>query len=163
MTLTKNEFTTKLVTWLMDNLKTKYPDYQIDIVVKPGTLSKASDPKIKKIENYSFLEFEPDVIAILEHKTTKEIELVLLNRELKTYGVREIGEMLCFCRLTKPKHAFMVSLRGLSPDVNKMINHEKNHDIITFDSKTIKIFRWDETDDSIDKLSITPIGSTSLF
>ena len=30
------------------------------------------------------LRFEPDIIAILEHKTTKKIELVLLNRELKT-------------------------------------------------------------------------------
>ena len=38
--------------------------------------------------------------------------------------VREIGEMLCFCRLAKPKLAMMVSLRGLSPQVNKMINLE---------------------------------------
>ena len=57
----------------------------------------------------------------------------------------------------------MVSLNGLSPDVNKMINHEKNHDIISYDSKTIKIFRWNEKDDTIDKLSMTPIESTSLF
>ena len=94
MVISKGEFTKKLTTWLMNELGKKYPNYQIDIVEKPGLLSKSSNPEIKKIDNYSFLEFEPDIIAILEHKTTKKIELVLLNRELKTYGIGEIGEML---------------------------------------------------------------------
>ena len=57
----------------------------------------------------------------------------------------------------------MASLRGLSADVNKMINHEKKHDLLTHNAKTIKIFRWDETHDTIDELSITPIEEKNFF
>ncbi len=164
MVLNKSQFTTKLEEWLSNFLIKKYGNnYDIEILVKPGTLSKSLNEKIKRISNYSFLQFEPDIVGILENKSTNEIELVLLNRETKTYGIREIGEMLCFCRLADPKHAIMASLRGLSADVNKMINHEKKHDLLIHNSKTIKIFRWDETDDSIDELSITPIEEKDFF
>jgi hypothetical protein len=99
----------------------------------------------------------------LEEKKTERIELVFLNRETKAYGIREIGEMLCFCQLAKPRLAMMSSLKGLSPQVNKMINHEKKYDILSYDSDKIKIFRWDEDANSPDELTITPIDERSFF
>ena len=163
MTISKHDLTGRLESWLDDFLGKKYPDYNIEILVDPGTLSKSSNEKLKKISNISFLEFEPDILGILEDKTTKEIELVFLNRETKAYGIREIGEMWCFCRLAKPKLAMMASLRGLSPAVDKMINHEKKYDILSYGSNKIKIFRWDEDTNSPDELTITPINERSFF
>ena len=159
----KGELTQKLESWLDNFLKKKFTNYNIEILTKAGFLNRSVNQKLQKIANISFLEFEPDILGILEEKKTKEIELVFLNREIKAYGIREIGEMLCFCRLAKPKLAMMVSLRGLSPQVNKMINHEKKYDILSYDLNKIKIFRWDECLNDIDKLTITPIEEKEFF
>jgi len=159
----KEELTEKLESWLDNFLKKKFTNYNIEILTKAGFLNRSANQKLQKLANISFLEFEPDILGILEEKMTKEIELVFLNREIKAYGIREIGEMLCFCRLAKPKLAMMVSLRGLSPQVNKMINHEKKYDILSYDLNKIKIFRWDECLNDIDKLTITPIEERNFF
>lgn len=164
MTLSKSQFTYKLYVWLNDFLTEKYgSEYEIEIIVKPGMLSKSSNEKIKQLSNYSFLEFEPDILGILEKSADNSTELVFLNRQTKAYGIREIGEMYCFCKLAKPKHAFMASLVGLSANVNKMINHEKKHDLITYENDTIKIIRWDEDANAIDELSTTPIEEKDFF
>ena len=159
----KNQLTERMSEWLDIFLKKKFPDHSIEVIENPGTLNKSSIEKLKRFENISFLEFEPDVLGILEEESTKKVELVFLNRETKAYGIREIGEMLCFCKLAKPKVAMMVSLRGISPQVNKMINHEKKYDILSFGSEKIKIFRWDEKNDEIDKLTITPRDEEKFF
>ena len=159
----KDELTQKLEIWLNDFLKKKFSQYNIEILVKPGLLNNSSNEKLKQLGNISFLEFEPDILGILEEKKTERIELVFLNRETKAYGIREIGEMLCFCQLAKPRLAMMSSLKGLSPQVNKMINHEKKYDILSYDSDKIKIFRWDEDTNSPDELTITPIDERSFF
>ena len=159
----KDELTQKLEIWLNDFLKKKFSKYNIEILVKPGLLNNSSNEKLKQLGNISFLEFEPDILGILEEKKTERIELVFLNRETKAYGIREIGEMLCFCQLAKPRLAMMSSLKGLSPQVNKMINHEKKYDILSYGSNKIKIFRWDEDTNSPDKLTITPIDERSFF
>ena len=159
----KEELTEKLESWLDNFLKKKFTNYNIEILTKAGFLNRSANQKLQKLANISFLEFEPDILGILEEKMTKEIELVFLNREIKAYGIREIGEMLCFCRLAKAKLAMMGSLRGLSPQVNKMINHEKKYDILSYDLNKIKIFRWDECLNDIDKLTITPIEERNFF
>ena len=48
--MNKSEFTTKLEDWLSNFLNQKYGnDYDIEILVKPGTLSKSENEKIKII------------------------------------------------------------------------------------------------------------------
>ena len=104
-----------------------------------------------------YLDFKPDILGILTHIKTKKIELVFLNREIKAFGLKEIGEMVCYCRLTNPKIALMVSSQGLASPIDKMINHNKRNDIISYNGKNIFIFRWDLEKDNIDEISITPI------
>jgi len=149
--------------WLKKFLEKKFSNYEVEIEVLTTTINKIDNKKLKKLENYSFLEIKPDVLGILKHKKTGEIKLVFLNREDKSIGVREIGEMLCFCRLAKPIVAIMVSTKGLSSEVDKMINHQKKHKILSFDKQKIKIFRWDEMKSDIDKLTITPMEDRNFF
>ena len=75
----KEELTEKLESWLDNFLKKKFTNYNIEILTKAGFLNRSANQKLQKLANISFLEFEPDILGILEEKMTKEIELVFLQ------------------------------------------------------------------------------------
>ena len=155
----KSDFTNRLEKWLQDFLGKKYGGCSHINVIQPKTsLNRLTDINLKlNIPNISFLDFKPDILGILTHVKTNETELVFLNREVKAFGLREIGEMVCYCRLANPKIALMISSQGLASPIDKMINHNKRNDIISYNNRNIFIFRWDREKDEIDHLSITPI------
>lgn len=160
--LTKPDFNDVLVSWLKKFLNKKFPQAEIEIIVPDRFLSKSDNEKLRTIPNRAFFEFKPDVLGII--KQNNQVDLVLLNRELKSFSLKEIGEMQCYCRIAKPKLALMVSLQGLAPQVDKLINHNKKHNIISYGSnQLIKIFRWDEEAKQIDQFSITPLEDRNFF
>lgn len=151
--------------WLEKYTKAKYgKDYEIEVIIPQSNLNILSNSKLSIIPNVGLMEFKPDVLAILvDRNDSNNVELIFLNRELKKFGLREIGEMLCYCRIAKPKLTIMASLQGLSPAVDRMINHSKKNQLISYDGNHIVIFRWDEEQYAIDEYSITPIESKSLL
>ena len=161
----KDAFTNNMGNWLNAYLLKNYGEsHDIKVISPQSNLDLIPIDFLKKLPNIGLMQFKPDILGILvDKKDETKIELVFLNRETKKFGLRELGEMLCYCRIANPKHAFMASLKGLSPAVDKMINHYKNNKIISFNEKQIIIFRWDEDLDRIDEYSITPIESKSLF
>tara|TARA_Y100001936_G_C16086351_1_gene682047 strand:+ start:1743 stop:2234 length:492 start_codon:yes stop_codon:yes gene_type:complete len=160
----KQEFTNILQNWLEEFAKKKFSnEYEIKVIIPNSNLNILQDVDLSKMVNVGLMEFKPDILGILTNKKTKQIELILLNREIKKFGLREIGEMLCYCRLTNPKLAIMASLKGLSPDIDKMINHQKRKEILEFNDNVIQLFRWDQHKTRIDKYSITPIESKEFF
>ena len=159
----KDVFVKDVVRWLKDFLKKKYTEYNVEVIDRPGSLNKLENEKIKTIDSIGLLNFGPEILGILEHKTTKKIEIVLVESELKAYGVTNIRKMLCWCKIAKPKLAIMASKIGLSHEVHKMINHGGKHKILSFDEQNIKIFRWDQEKDEIDKLTITPREDEKFF
>jgi len=165
MMMDKDSLTSHMRDWLGTYLHRKYEaSHDIEILVPQSNLDIISNNSLKKLPNISLMQFKPDILGILSDKQDQsKIELVFLNRETKKFSLRELGEMLCYCRIADPKHAFMISLKGLSPAVDKMINHYKNNKIISFNKKEIIIFRWDEIQDEIDEYSITPIEKKDFF
>jgi len=160
--LTKPEFNNILVSWLEKFLNKKFPDAEIEVIIPDRFLSKSNNEKLKTIPNKAFLEFKPDILGIV--KQNNQIGLVILNRELKSFSLKEIGEMQCYCRIAKPLIALMASLQGLASQVDKLINHNKKHNIISYgDNQLIKIFRWDEEANRIDPFSITPLEDREFF
>ena len=159
----KDEFVEKIATWLKDFLEKKYPDYTVEVISRPGTLDKFENEKIKTVDDVGLLNFSPEILGILENKTTKKIELVLVESEIKAYGVKDIGKMLCWCKLAKPKIAIMTSKIGLSAHVHKMINHGGKDEILSFNEQKIKTFRWNVDKEEIDKLTITPREDIDFF
>lgn len=159
--LTKLEFNEVLIKWLEDFLENKFPKSNIEVFSPEGVLSKSNHPKIKKIANYPFFEFKPDIVGVLE--INDKFELVILNRELRAFSLKDVGEMQCYCRISNPRLAFMASLQGIAPQIDKLINHNKKHEIISYDHNSIKIFRWDDELNKIDQFSITPLEERNFF
>lgn len=156
--LNKPELTNIIIKWLEEFLTRKYgKEYNIYIEVPERNLNLLNNKDIKSIKNYSFFTFKPDIIGILKHKKNQKVELVIVNRELKSIGLRELGELQCYCRLAKPLLAIWFSLQGLSGAIDRLINHNKKQGILEYDNKKIIILRWDSFKREIDKFSISPI------
>ncbi len=165
MIMDKDTFTKLMESWLGTYLSKKYSkSHNVHTMIPQSNLDLIPNNFLKKLSNISLMQFKPDILGILvDKKDESKIELVFLNRETKKFSLREIGEMLCYCRIANPKHAFMTSINGLSPAVDKMINHYKNNKIISFNENQIIIFRWDEKASNIDEYSITPIEEKDFF
>ena len=163
--ITKTEFRETIRKWLEQFLDKKYSEtHKVKVLVPNRALSKLNDETIKKkVKNISFFDFKPHILGILERREDQSIDLVLVNREIKSIGLREIGEMLCYCRVAKPLLALIFSIQGLASQIDRLINHNKRHDIIIYDNRKLKILRWDLPSNDIDKLGITPLEEREFF
>ncbi|MBU2576767.1 MAG: hypothetical protein KKF50_03525 [Nanoarchaeota archaeon] len=166
MTTEKENFTNILKTWLENFLRNKYsPEYEIKIIIPESNLSKLAIPEIKQVEDYSSLEFKPDILGILIKKSTKKIELVFLNREVSAIGLKKIGEMHCYSKLAKPKISFIVSSKGLPDEVNLLLlNEDIENSLLTYNKdKKILVFKYNIKSKSVDKNSIFPINKKGFL
>jgi len=161
--VTKTELTNILKEWLSKFLSRKYPDSDIEVLIPSRALSSLENQKLKRVQNISFFNFRPDVLGILTKENSNNIKLVFLNREVSTWGLKDIGVMQLYCRIAKPLHAFMASTQGLAPQIDRIINHHKRHELISYNGEKIKIFRYDLSLNDVDKLSITPLEERDFF
>lgn len=162
----KDKLTNELKIWLENFLKKKYAvEYDIKVIIPESNLSKLAIPEIKHVEDYSSLEFKPDILGILLNKSTKNIELVFLNRSTSAISLKEIGEMHCYSKLAKPKISFLVSSKGLPDEVNLLLLNEDIEDsLLTYDTnKKIFVFKYNIESSCMDKNSIFPINKKEFL
>jgi len=143
----KDQFTEVTKKWLKDYLESKYSkDYLIEVIIPNGNISKVGNDSVKKISNYSLLDFSSDVLGILTSKKSKEVSLVLLNRSTSAISVKEIGEMNIYSNIINPILAFVVSLKGLPNEVNSLLlNDNTCKSLLSYHDKSIIILKIDET------------------
>lgn len=153
----KEQYTKTAMKWLETYLKKEYSkDYIIEVLIPKGNLSKINNDLIKKIQNYSLLDFSPDVLGILKAKKNEEVELVLLNRNSSPISVKEIGEMNIYSQIINPKQSFIISLKGLPNEVNSLLlNEDICSSLLNYHNKNIIILKIDEVG-NIDKRGTFP-------
>ena len=157
----KNEFTKKLQSWLITFLTKKFGDNNeiVDVIIPGVYLSKLNNELIKSLPNYSIWDFKPDILGILKNKDTKEINLVFINRSTSALSLKEIGELQCYARLANTKLALLVSLSGISNEVNiLLLEKDIRKRLLNYgDDKDIIVFSWDIQVDGVDFNSVMPL------
>lgn len=157
----KNEFTKKLQSWFITFLTRKFSDnYEIiDVIIPNVYLSKLNNELIKSLPNYSIWDFKPDILGILKNKDSKEINLVFVNRSTSALSLKEIGELQCYARLANVKLALLVSLSGVSNEVNiLLLENDIRKRLLNYgEDQNIIIFSWDIQSDGIDYNSVMPL------
>lgn len=157
----KNEFTKKLQSWFATFLTRKFGDsYEIiDVIIPDVYLSKLNNELIKSLPNYSIWDFKPDILGILKNKDSKEINLVFVNRSTSALSLKEIGELQCYARLVNAKLALLVSLSGVSNEVNiLLLENDIRRRLLNYgDDQNIIIFSWDIQSDGVDYNSVMPL------
>ena len=142
----KERYTEITKKWLEDYLEKNYSkDYKIEVLIPNGNISKINNESIKRVQNYSLLDFSPDILGILTSKKNKEVFLVLLNRNSSATSVKEIGEMNIYSNIINPKLAFIASLKGLPNEVNSLlINENICNSLLSYHDGSIIILKIDE-------------------
>ncbi len=145
MEITKDQYTEKIKKWLENFLSKSYSkDYDIEVIIPNGNISKISNNSLKKVLNYSLLDFSSDILGILTSKRNKEVKLVLVNRTINPISVKEIGEMNIYSHIINPEAAFVISAKGLPNEVNSLLlNNNICTSLLNCHDKTLIILKID--------------------
>lgn len=164
MSVNKREFEIASKRWLEGYLNKNFSnEYGIQVIIPKSNISRLPIAAIKKIDGYSFLDFRPDILGILENKG--KTELVFLNRSVSALSLKEIGELQCYSRLAKPLFSFIISPKGLASEVALLLlNKEIQKALLCYDkNKFITTFKLNIDDLSIEKTSMYPLEIRDLF
>src|SRR3989338_765030 len=146
MTSIKDNYTQTTKKWLEGFLFNKYSkEYKIEVIIPLSDISKINNPSIKKINNYSLLDFHPDVLGILTSKINEGVNIILLNRSTSSISIKEIGEMNIYSQIINPIASFIVSLKGLPNEVNSLLlSDDICNSLLHYHNKEIVILKIDE-------------------
>ncbi len=145
--------------WLNKYLSTKYKNVNI-AVYDSHSINLSRLLQTKSIHTY-FPEFDTfeikvDITAIITVKT--KTDLVFIEVKSNPITLKDVGQLLGYCRVAKPIEAFLISPKNMSTALfNLLIKYGKT-DILEFDRNVIKIVKWNNESNDIDYSSIIPRG-----
>jgi len=167
--MVNNELETKIVEWSKRFIK-KINDYELIEIIDKKNLSKFNSEILKKFSEYSNWDFTPDFTLLLKKKKIdkknkeKEYELILINRENKSIGLRSIGEIMSYNRICDPMYSFLVSDKGHSNEISYfMINETFRDKLIKYNDKSLILFSFEEDTTKVKENSVIPPNVKDLL
>lgn len=158
--MSRSNLENKIIDWSNKFVK-KLNDFELKEIIEKKNLSKLNSKILKKFPEYSNWDFTPDFTILLKKKKIKkkekEYELILINRESKSLGLRSIGEIMSYNKLCDPLYSFLVTDKGHSNEISYfMINETFRDKLMNFNNKSLIIFSFDENSSKIKENSIIP-------
>jgi len=85
-------------------------------------------------------EVRVDVVGVVERKS----EVLLAFVELKATPITlvNVGQLLAYCRVCRPSEAFLLSSKGLSGDLDRLLTTYGRLDVLEFGQTTMQVGRW---------------------
>ena len=153
--MSKESLENKILNWSRKFIKS-LKDYELIEIIRSENLSKINSENIKKFQNYGNWDFTPDFALII--KNIKE-DIILINRDNKSVGLRSIGEIMCFNKIVNPIYSFLISEKGHSDEISYfMINENLRSKLMNYFDNTLIIFSFDDNSEKIKKESIIPFS-----
>ena len=157
---TESEMYGPVCTWLVSLLRPRYRSYSV------SAHDTSSVSLHRWLEQHNLQDFFPeyqafdirvDVVAVLRRDDVAHLTFV--ECKLRPISLRDISQLLGYCRVAQPRHAFIVSPRGLSTPVSFLLNNYGRTDILLYnDNKRIRVATWNHDRLEIDQRSLIPHG-----
>lgn len=165
--MANNELEKKIVEWAKRFVK-KFNDYDLIEIIEKKNLSKYNSEALKKVPEYSNWDFIPDFAIILKKKKVdkneKEFEIILINRENKSLGLRSIGEIMSYNKISDPMFSFLISEKGHSNEISYfMINEELRDKLIKYNDNSLILFSFEEDTSKVKDNSVIPSDAKDLL
>jgi hypothetical protein len=153
----KEIFEKKIIKWIKKFVHS-LGDYKLIEIIKKNNLSKINSENLKKFANYHNWDFTPDfAVLIVNKKQNSKFEIILINRENKSIGLRSIGEVMSYNRLVNPKFSFLISDKGHSNEISYfMVNEKIRLRLLGFNKNSLIIFSFDDNSDNVNQKSVVP-------
>ena len=165
--MANNELENKIIEWVERFVK-KFDAYDLIEIIEKKNLSKYNSEVLKKVPEYSNWDFTPDFAIILKKKKVdkneKEFEIILINRENKSLGLRSIGEIMSYNKISDPMFSFLISEKGHSNEISYfMINEELRDKLIKYNDNSLILFSFEENTSKVKDNSVIPSDLKDLL
>lgn len=102
-------------------------------------------------------EIKVDVVAVVAGKRSPTLALVELKASPAT--LRDVGQLLGYCRVCRPTEAFLLSSKGISTELQRLLTVYGRTDILEFDRRILRVGKWDSLRNAPDWGSMIPGAS----
>jgi hypothetical protein len=158
--MTKTEFENKIQDWATNFINSD-PDLTLVEIFKSQNISRVSHPILDVMPASKICDFICDFVFLVKQKEVG-YQLILLNRYVKSIGIKDIGEMLVYSKIANPIYAFLISDRGHSTEINNILVNEV---------MSVPLFRYAEgknlvlfaLKDKVKRESLLPVFIRDLF
>jgi len=127
----------------------------------------SSSTKLSRIiEDNNLAEFYPDyqsfdISVDVVGAVMKSVrpDLVFVECKLQAITLRDLGQLLGYCRVAKPAKALLISPAYISQGMHYLLKAYDRTEVLEYgDNQSILIARWDDGKRDIDVSSILPNG-----
>ena len=101
-------------------------------------------------------EIKVDLTGIIEHK--KVFDLAFIEVKRKSVSLRDVGQLLGYCRVANPISAFLISPNWISTPLQNLILNYGRENILQYSNRKIKIAEWNSDSQSINYDKTLPRG-----
>jgi len=149
--------------WLKGTLREKFPRASIEILADTdrkylrSALSAAG--LACEFPDCGAWEVKVDVVGVVRrrHLTT----LAFVELKAAPISLAHVGQLLGYCRVSKPSLALLLSPEGASSDLERLLTTYGRTDILAFEGNTIRVGAWDTARAEPDWGSLIPRGCMS--
>lgn len=102
-------------------------------------------------------EVKVDVVGFIRRRSIASLAFVELK--VVPISLRDVGQLLGYCRVCRPTEAFLLSSQGLSSQLLRLLTSYGRTDVLEFGRETIRVGSWDYERGTPDWSSIIPPGA----
>ena len=154
----ENELYEPMRRWLEQYLNDKYKGYDIIVV---DTSQERLDRALAKYgivcEIANGVDIQIDVLGIA--RKSQDIKLFFIEAKKTRLTIRDLGQLLVYCKLIDPEEAFLLSSAGLG-SLNKLIISLAREDLLDYGAgtkiKKMRLGKWDVVKENIDYRTLIP-------
>ena len=107
---------------------------------------------------YLAYDIRVDVTGVI--RTGTSAHLAFVECKLRPIRLKDISQLLGYCRVAQPQTAWIISPSGISPHVSYLLKAYHRYDVLNFDAaKRIRVAVWNHARSEIDASSVLPPGS----
>jgi len=157
---TEAEMYQPICEWLVELLKPRYKSYKVE-AYNTSSVALYRWLEQKGFEKYfpEYLAFDirVDVTGILYKKSVAYLAFV--ECKLQAISLRDISQLLGYCRVAKPMCAFIISPEGISEHVSYLLKTYHRYDVLGYnESDRIRVSTWNNDRCEIDASTLLPPG-----
>lgn len=120
--MTKAEFEKIIEQWIIEFINSDR-DLTLITIFKNKNISRVSHPILNSMPQAKLCDFNCDFCVLVKHANIG-YQLILINRFTKSIGIKDIGEMLIYAKISVPLYAFLISINGHSTEINNILVNE---------------------------------------
>ena len=155
--------------WLHAFLSGRFPKEQVEVrdthgsdlnrIISARGLNEYFDSDV-----WRTYEIRTDITAFLKNEKTRG--LVFVECKLGPISVRDLSQLLGYCRIARPLMAFLMSPAGAGGSLRSLVSVYGRTDVLEYDwpkgkmARSIVVGRWNVASRDLDTATVLPLGAT---